>query len=53
MASVRLFVFYLTLGLIQVCEIDISDIMQGGGYDLSISLVVQNMVAQVWQPGHV
>ena len=30
-----------------------SDVMQGGGYVVSISLVVQSMVAQVWRPGHV
>ena len=30
-----------------------SDVMQGGGYAVSISLVVQSMVAQVWRPGHV
>ena len=30
-----------------------SDVMQWGGYAVSISLVVQSMVAQVWQRGHV
>ena len=30
-----------------------SDVMQGGGYAVSISLVVQTMAAQVWQRDHV
>ena len=40
----------------QICNNSLlyeSDVMQGGGYAVSIYLVVQSMVAQIWQRGHV